>query len=318
MCHETEFPLQLNWRCGPDMPFEMADLLSVVVQGKVYVGGGSDGIVDGENNYIVMEYDVSSGKWDKLPRYETKQFAMTAINNQLVLVGGKSDELGYSRSLGAWRAESKEWIHLFPDMPTARNAPSAVTYKEWLVVVGGTDSTKRCLSSIDVMNIDNKQWYGQYGASIAPAVFSFKTAIVGDLCYFMGGQDEQTHTDMVHSVSLPALISEIHLKNSRKKDEQIWKRISGLGLHCSTPLFVGGSLLALGGWDKKDRKDVTAIHCYRPKTGEWEKVGNLPSPRNFSTCAIANGQLLVAGGQHDGKYLKSTVLSTLSILLSIN
>ena len=40
------FPLQLNWRCGSDMPFGMSHYVqSVVVQGKVYVGGGEAGFM---------------------------------------------------------------------------------------------------------------------------------------------------------------------------------------------------------------------------------------------------------------------------------
>ena len=72
------------------MPFRMGDYVqSVVVEETVYVGGGH---VSG-NNYV-MAYDISTGKWTTLPPYRTYYFAMTAINNQLVLVGGF--EHGYS------------------------------------------------------------------------------------------------------------------------------------------------------------------------------------------------------------------------------
>ena len=47
------------------MPLGMGGYVqSVVVQGKVYVGGGNSPII--ENNFIVMEYDIDSEKWDKL------------------------------------------------------------------------------------------------------------------------------------------------------------------------------------------------------------------------------------------------------------
>ena len=51
------FPLQLDWRRGPDMPFAMDDYIqSVEVEGTVYVGGG---LADKTNNmYIVMAYDT--------------------------------------------------------------------------------------------------------------------------------------------------------------------------------------------------------------------------------------------------------------------
>ena len=79
-----QFPLQLRWRCGPDMPFGMTGhVQSVMVQGRVYVGGGWVGRCSSEH-YIVMEYDISSGEWAKLPPYGARCFAMTVINNQLV------------------------------------------------------------------------------------------------------------------------------------------------------------------------------------------------------------------------------------------
>ena len=68
------------------MPFGMREYVqSVVVEGTVYVGGGS---ADKDNDYIVMTYDISTGKWATLPPYRARGFAMTSINNQLVLVGG--------------------------------------------------------------------------------------------------------------------------------------------------------------------------------------------------------------------------------------
>ncbi len=63
---EIQFPLLLNWRCGPDMPFGMSESIqSVVINGMVYVGGGSTNI-----NNTVMTYDTHSGRWGTLPPYK--------------------------------------------------------------------------------------------------------------------------------------------------------------------------------------------------------------------------------------------------------
>ena len=123
-----------------------------------------------------------------------------------------------------------------------------------------------------------------------------KTAIVGDLWYLMGGYDDNDRvTDKVYSVSLPVLISQV---NSTQRDPQISKCISGLGLHYSTPLSISGSLLALGGKIIDKREAETTIHHYQPETGEWVKVGDLPSPRSKCTCTVINnGEVLVAGGE---------------------
>ena len=177
-----QFPLQLRW-CGLDMPHGMGCYVqSVVVKEKVYVGGG---LTDRRNDdHIVIEYDISSGKWAKLPPYRAQGFAMTVINNQLVLVGGKEHEQD-SKVLGVWRAEGKEWTHPYPHMSTARSWCSAVVYNEWLVVAGGYGNSYMILSSVEVMNTVTKQWYA---ALPTPTPWTeTKTAIVGDTCYFMGG-----------------------------------------------------------------------------------------------------------------------------------
>ena len=115
-------PLQLTWRCGPDMPFGMeSNIQSVMVQGTVYVGGG---YLYGGEETTVMGYDTCSGKWTKLPPYRAAWFAMTVIHNQLVLVGGSED--GHmSKVVGVWRADRKEWTHPYPEMTAARYQCSA-------------------------------------------------------------------------------------------------------------------------------------------------------------------------------------------------
>ena len=278
------------------MPFEMGTTVQAVVkQGMVYVGGGYIGDKD---DYKVMVYNIHSGEWDTLPPYKTRFFGMTVIDDQLVLVGGVEVGEAMSKILGAWRAASKEWVHPYPDMPTARHSCSAVTYKEWLVVAGGYEKGN-CSTSVEVMNTSNKQW------STAPPLpvgwTNMKAAIVGDMCYFMGGYIEDATTKEVFSAFLPALISLLNQKSSSKRDRQIWKEISELDVTQSTPLSISGSLLALGGI--KGGKDSTTIQLYQPQTGKWLKVGDLPHPRCLCTSAMINDKEMMVVGGCEGLYV---------------
>ena len=282
------------------MPFEMGNYVqSVVVEGTVYVGGGAG--YGSDNDYIVMTYDISTGKWATLPPYRAWGFAMTAINNQLVLVGGKHGG-GKNKVVGVWDADNKQWTHPYPEMHTARSLCSAVVHNEWLVVAGGfSASAARLSSSVEVMNSNSNQWYA--GPPTPLPWYSMKTATVGDECYIMGGYPATGfRNNTVYSVSLSALTTGL---NSSTRKGQIWKEISGLQTTRSTPLSISGSLLAVGGVDK-DAKAVTAIHLYQPDIGEWVKVGDLPTLRYHCTCAmITDRELLVAGGCHqDGNRLK--------------
>ena len=291
------------------MPFWMGDYVqSVVVEGTVYVGGGFAG-PGSNNNCIVMTYDISTGKWATLPPYRAKGFAMTSINNQLVLVGGREHGGGIysSEVVGVWDADNKQWTHPYPEMHTARLRCSAVVHNEWLVVAGGLSASGAMGLSVEVMNTNYKQWYA--GPQTPISWLSMKTAIVGDECYFMGGSTGTVHpTNTVYSVSLSALTTGV---NSSTRKGQIWKEISRLQTTCSTPLSTCGSLFAVGG-RAKDGKAVTAIHLYQPDTGEWLKVGDLPTPRCHFTCVmITDRKMVVAGGRSEGDSLKRMDISSI-------
>ena len=253
-----------------------------------------------------MTFDITSEKWTTLLPYGTYFFAMTAINNQLVLVGGK-DYGGASKVLGVWGADNKQWTHPYPGMHTARSECSAVVYNEWLVVAGGIADGK-LLSSIEIMNIDNKQWFA--GPPTPTPWYRMKTATVGDVWYFMGGCTTlYRDPNIVYSVSLSALTI-----NASTYEGKIWKEIYGLQTTHSSPLSISGSLLAVGTGRDNDRKVVTAIHLYQPGTGEWVKVGDLPAPPRYNcTCAmITDREMLVAGGTDDASRLKRMNIALLN------
>ena len=285
------FPLQLDWRRGPHMPFSMSNYIqSVEVDGTVYVGGG---VADkGENSYIVMAYSMQSCKWHTLPPYSARAFAMTTINNKLILVGGHHD-VSVVDQLGVWKTDSNQWTCPFPAMPTPRFSPSATSYKHWLVVAGGIRGGDS-LSTVEVLDIDNKQW------STAPSTpiiwHSMKSTIIGDTWYLMGGIQDGIDITDVYSVSLEALVS--HSASDRSK---IWNKIAPLNCELSSPLSLAGSLLALGGWDIKKVCPVSTIQRYVPETNTWVPAGELLHLLYDCTCIMTAGRLHVFGGYSDIK-----------------
>ena len=292
-----------KWRCGPDMPFELSDIQSVLVQDTLYVGGR--GVADSENNdYIVMTYGVSTGIWATLSPYSTRYYAMTAIDNHLVLVGGEWHNGHRSNMLGVWSEDKKRWTHPYPDMATPRSSCSAVTYEEWLIVAGGNGDGNESLSfdeslslsSVEIINTVTKQWYA--GPPTPIAWEDMKTVTVGVMCYFMGGWTEEFEgslTSNVYGVSLPVLISQLD-SDSSAKDTQTWKELPQLPVTRAAPLAISGSLLAVGGFNEDDIT-VSTLHLYQPDAGKWVKVADMPTPRCDCTCVMtSNDELLVAGG----------------------
>ncbi len=155
---------------------------SIEIYDTVYVGGGLTG--RGEDEYIVMAYNTQSCQWHTLPPYSTRLFAMTIINNKLVVVGGINREGSNSSELGEWQPDSNQWTHPFPPMSTPHTWPSVTSYKHWLVVAGGCHGA--CLhASVEVLDVSNMQW--STGPSTPTPWVRMKSTTIADTWYLMGG-----------------------------------------------------------------------------------------------------------------------------------
>ena len=296
------FPLQLDWRRGPDMPFTMYGYIqSVEVEGTVYVGGGYADKTN--NNYVVMAYDTQSCMWHTLPPYSAKWFAMTTINNKLVLVGGMHNlvpgmyNFDAVDQLGVWQTDSNQWTLPFPPMPRPRHSPSATSYKHWLVVAGGFIGLNS-ISSIEVLDVDNNQW--STGPSTPTPWQSMKSTTIGDTWYLMGEYDDWKNPTGGYYVSLEALAS-----HSATDGSNIWRKLPSLNYSNSCPLNIEGSLLAFGGRDTLKTCCAT-IQRYMPETNTWVAAGELPLGAYDCTCIMTSGKLYVIGGQDAKIAFKST------------
>ncbi len=282
------------------MPVAMSGYIqSVQINDTVYVGGG---YADrDEDSYIVKAYNTQSCQWHTLPPYSTRLFAMTTINNKLVVVGGMNRD--DSSVLGEWQPDSNQWTHPFPPMPTPRCWPSATSYKHWLVVAGGRHGV--CLQTVEVLDVSNMQW--STGPSTPTPWVEIKSTTIGDAWYLMGGAYEgllQISPD-VYSVSLEALVS-----HSSSDSSNIWNKLPSLNCTWSCPLNIGGSLLAVGGRDMKSRKPVSTIQRYVPETNTWVQTGQLPHAVHDCTCIMTSDKVHVMGGRDRNSRLKKLFTSS--------
>ncbi len=274
---------------------------SVEINDTVYVGGGWTDRVENAYAYIVMAYNTQSCQWHTLPPNSTREFAMITINNKLVVVGGRNRDGSDSSELGEWQPDSNQWTHPFPPMSTPRWLSSATSYKHWLVVAGGYHGVR--LQTVEVLDVSNMQW--STGPSTPTPWISMKSTTIGDTWYLMGGLcgDQWQYSPDVYSVSLEALVS-----HSSSDSSSIWNKLPSLNCTRSCPLNIGGSLLAVGG---KDKKSVSTIQCYVPETNTWIQAGQLPHAVRNCTCIMTSDKVHVMGGSDGNNKLKKLFTSTI-------
>ena len=157
---------------------------AVVLKGRVYFGGGFSYLV---HNTVVIVYNPERERWTPLPQYSYKFFTMTVIKEQLVLVGGRHIQTTQTTGvIGAWEEKTHKWVHPLPPMPTARDAATAITHDDKLLVVaGGRDDGYRSLSKVDILNLSTKQWHT--GAPLPQPSHKMTAAVMCGTAVLLGG-----------------------------------------------------------------------------------------------------------------------------------
>ena len=269
------------------MPFGMTNFIQAVVIGyDVYVGGGYSGLGKADT---VMVYSLQTGSWNTLPPCGSRYFGMAVINNQLVLVGGKSmstDEA--TNMLSVWDQRSQTWTHPFLVIPTERQSSTAISYQKWLIVAGGQVGTIS-LDKVELLDTVSGQWYE--GSPLPCRYSEMSSAINGNMWYLSRGFSSQGGNNHVFSVCLDELISQAVSQLTTPSRPSPWQILQDAPLEHSTVLVLNGALLTVGG------ADSSSIHLYQPGRRSWVKVGDLPTKLWECACTtLPSGEIFVAGG----------------------
>ncbi len=286
--------LQLNWKIGSDMPAPMSThIQSVEIHGTIYVGGGVAGLT--KYDYVVMAYNTKSCQWSNLPSYNTRGFAMTALNNKLVLVSGQTIDDTYSKELGVFQSDSNQWTHPFSPIPMPRWCPSAISHEHWIIVAGGS-RYGYASQRVDILDTDNNQWF--VGPSIPVPWDNMKSTVIEECWYLMGGWYGSGEEVLdVYRVPLDDLVANCTSSNSK-----VWNKLTpSLNFAFSAPLGVKGSLLSVGGKDLQTMLPTSAIWRYVPETSTWIQAGELPLALYNCTCITMSHTIHLIGGW-EGKH----------------
>ena len=276
-----KWPLPLKWRRGKDTPFGTFHCHVVILNGIVYVGGGSTSPATSE--YDVLQYSPRSGEWSKLPTSPVCGFAMASLNGQLVLVGNHCH--GDEDRITVWDSTSGGWGHPYPAMPTGRSYSAAVGYQNCLIVACGfTDSA---VDTVEVLDSSSSRWYS--AQPVPMGGYQMSSAVVGDHWY-LSSDSWKGYECHIFSTHLPTLISSA-TSAAQTNTTSIWQELPTPPVGDPTLLALQSHLLLVGrGYSQK-------FYRYDPQAKEWVECGQLPVGIDGSSCTVLpSGELMVVGG----------------------
>ena len=264
---------------------------AVWLNGLVYVGGGY--VTGAVPSYIINCYDPVNNSWSSPINTPYCHFAMTKLNNKLLIVGGM--DRSYKRTNQILTMDAGQ-LKNYTKMITARSYATATGHQGMLIITGGEDDKGKTLSSTELFDSSNGQWYMSNG--LPQPHHWLKSVIVDDILYLLGGMNKDTkHSPAVFTAPLDTL-SRHQLK---------WNTLQDTPWCASAPVSVYGThLLIVGGVKKIGDKYIRTSDVYELNkvSHSWEAMGHIPSARNASTAvSTADNRVIVVGGVNDkGEY----------------
>ena len=215
---------------------------------------------------------------DPTPR---QQVGATVADGTVWVLGGITSGAatplveGYDPAIDTWKAGVP--------LPVPLSHEMAVPYRGEIVVLGGWEAQGGNLTAVS-----SKKVYAQRGGGWVelPPMLSSHVAggavVVGDQIIVSGGQADGKLNPTTEVF-----------------DGTAWKRVSDL----PTPrehlgmATDGTYAYVVGGRDLSSDKNSGALERYDPKTDSWAALAAMPAPRGGVGAAVADGRLVVAGGE---------------------
>ena len=264
---------------------------AVWLNGLVYVGGGYE--TGGWASYIINCYDPVNNSWSSPINTPYSWFAMTTLNNKLLIAGGLDESYkGTNQILTMDAGQLKNYTKMI----TARSHATATGHQGMLIITGGSDDKDKTLSSTELFDSSNGRWY--VTNDLPQPRYDLQSVIVDNILYLLGGRNKDNKVSPTVFTAPLDTLSTHQLKWNTLQDTP-WCR--------SAPVSVYGTHLLIVGGSKKigDKFACTSdVYKLNKVSHSWEAIGHIPSARDASAAvSTADNRVIVIGGENDkGKY----------------
>ena len=255
--------LRVRWEEVAPLPMGRSAHTAVLLQGSVYVGSGYEGPSDKKRKdcYRLDIYNLSANQWNSIST-PCCWFAMTVLNNKLIIAGGKTKSNETLKTI--FVLDTGQWKQ-YSEMLTAKLNPTAVGYQSKLILVGGAIIVQEKwikLTTTELLDTINGCWYTC--DSLPSPHFQLKATVVNDTIYFLGGTNKDGDSSpQVFAAALAAYPFK-------------WRSLPYCSRCYPAPVVLSNRhLLTLGGRSRYDTAgQCCEIHTLDPLTGSWRQITN--------------------------------------------
>ena len=283
--------MNIKWEEGAPAPVGRAEHTAVWLNGLVYVGGGYEAGVG--PSYDINCYDPINNSWSSPINTPYCHFAMTTLNNKLLIAGGQDKSYKKTNKILTMAAGQ---LKNYTKMITARSHATATGHQGMLIITGGSDDKYKILSSSELFDSSNGQWY--VTNDLPQPHFLLQSVIVDNILCLLGGANKDGK-DSPAVFTAPLDTRSTHQLKWNTQQDTPWCRSASVSIY-------GTHLLIVGGVKKIGDKftDTSDVYKLNKVSHSWEAIGHIPSTRDASAAvSTADNRVIVIGGYNDkGEY----------------
>ena len=289
---------KMTWREGKKAPETMRRGAAVVYGNTAYFRPAES---VGSSRVYSYQNILGNEQWSRLPDNRNTAFSLAVIDGLLTSVGGRDSHYKDTNTLLSLTGEGeRKWSEVFPPMPTPRCFTACITTEKALVVAGG-DAKDKDLATVEVMDINTKQW-----TTVCPLPQTLKSSsgiVCGDSLYLAEGlswskSEGLLWSNSVFTCSLPDLWQPETLGSRIRRTltrSNVWTEITSLPVTASTLVSFDGHLLAIGG--DYSGNPTTDVYRYDSHTDSWHVISQMKNKQSQSLAVtLSENQLIAVGG----------------------
>ncbi len=301
-----------QWTQKADMPTVRSDFSTCVVDGKIFVIGGSlrlkmDEYGDQSISTVEM-YDPETDTWEGRTNMPTvrSNVSVSVVDGKIYAIGGsKTKKIQVPRGFTTGSEElptvemydpaTDTWTQK-ADMPTPRKTKVCVVNGK-IYAIGGwsTDSEQSQLEIVEVYDPATDTW--AKAQSMNHARCSAAISVVNGEIYAIGGIGWPPNRDPSGRYLSSLYLSNVEVFNPKMNQWQERTEMSVPKAAHSTSV-IDGKIYVMGGYLREggEFKTLSAIEIYDPATDRWTQESDMLVGKSGHATEVVDGQIYIFGG----------------------
>lgn len=281
----------LEWKECKQLPVGMYNVQAVLLNDRVYVGGGeTPNLKDDAKLYV---YTFPGGDIWKTIDTPVRSYALAIYCSRLVVLVGGEEKIGLSTKK-VWDLKETQcsWQSTLPDMNTEHCNATAVGVEKYLLVAGGLGCGIADLGDVEIF--DGLSW--STAQSLPKPCYNIKSVVSNGNWYLIGGvgQDDQCYHATVNSLVRSSNTTDFPQSSSYTS---VWNTLPNTPQTYSTPAILGNNLVTIGGNYKEIALPSKEVYTYSFHTNSWVHVdSSLTELCGCGVITLSENELLSIGG----------------------